>query len=285
MSTYDNCYDIIAEIRRDINEYSEALVQGADEGAFSNELITQKINLAQTYLYNLLFKRMKHHFRVEVSLTGVDSVFTLPANFGALEWLKDDNGYQVYPMEPKDISPSGTSKRHYYRKGNTLILDKDGCTDDFTLFYRWKPRKIFAGKSTAGAATSITFPTTASKIVDFYNDMLIENITQDWADTISDYSTARVATITETAAKDDYFGLVSELPEMFHHLITQRASMLLRASSPLAQNPVTPVENSLFQEDLLETLRAYAGQDEDVDMMEIFTDFDTGGYPGGIVAT
>jgi len=61
--------------------------------------------------------------------------------------------------------------------------------------------------------------------------------------------------------------------------------MLLRASSPLAQNPVTPVENSLFQEDLLETLRAYAGQDEDVDMMEIFTDFDTGGYPGGIVAT
>ena len=285
MATYDNCYNIIAEVRRDVDEYSEALVQGADTEAWDNEYITQKINLAQIYLYNLIFKRMKHHFRVKVDLTGVDSVFTLPANFGAIEWFKNDNGYQVYPMEPKDISPSGTSKRHYYRKGNTLILDKSGCTDTYTLFYRWKPRKIFSGKSTAGAATSITFPTTASKVIDFYNDMLIENITQDWVDTISDYTTGRVATITETAAKDDYFGIVSELPEPFHHLIAPRASMLLRSSSPLAQNPVSNQENQLFNEDLLETLMAYAGSGEDVDMMEVFTDFDTGGYPGGIVAT
>jgi len=285
MATYYNCYEIVAEVRRDVNEYSEALVQGADEGAFSNELITQKINLAQIYLYNLIFKRMKHHFRVEVDLAGVDSVFTLPANFGALEWFKNNNGHQVYPMEAKDISPSGTSKLHYYRKGNTLILDKSGCTDTFTLFYRWKPRKIFSGKSTAGASTSITFPTTASKVVDFYNDMVIENITQDWTDTVSDYSTSRVATITETAAKDDYFGLVSELPETFHHLITQRASMRLRASSPIAQNPVTKQEVELFNEDLIGTLRAYAGSGEDVDMVEIFSDFDTGGYPDGIVAT
>lgn len=284
MGTYENCYNIVADVRRDINEYSEALVQGADEGAFANELITQKINLAQTYLYNLLFKRMKHHFRVEVSLTGVDSVFTLPANFGAIEWFKNDNGYQVYPMGVEDISPSGTSERHYYRKGNTLILDKSGCTDTFTLFYRWKPRKIFSGKSTAGAATSITFPVTASTVLDYYNDMLIENITQDWVDTVTDYSTARVATITETAAKDDYFGIVSDLPETFHHLIAPRASMLLRATSPLAQNNVSKIEKDLFAEDLVETLRAYGGQKEDVDPMEIFTDLDTPGYPSGIVA-
>lgn len=279
--TYDNCYSIIAEVRRDINEYSESLVQGADEGAFSNELITQKINLAQIYLYNLLFKRIPHYFRKSVDLTGVDSVFTLPADFAALEWFKDDKGYQIYPMAIKDISD--TSKQYYYRKGNTLILDKEGVTDDYTLIYRWKPRKIFAGKSTAGAATSITFPKAGSTIVDYYNGMLVENITQDWVDTITAYTVARVATIIETAAKDDYFGLVSDLPEMFHHLITQRASMLLRASSPLAQNPVTPNETSMFQEDLLETIKAYAGQAEDVDMMEIFTDFDSGGY-GGIVA-
>jgi len=285
VATHDNCYEIIAEVRRDVNEYSEALVQGADKGAFSNELITQKINLAQTFLYNLLFKRMKYYFRVEVSLTGVDSVFTLPANFGALEWFKDDNGNQVYPIGPKELSPTGGSKRHYYRIGNTLVLDKSGCTDTFALFYRWKPRKIFSGKATAGASTSITFPAIASKLVDFYNDMLIENITQDWVDTISAYSTSRVATITGTGAKDDYFGIVSELPEPFHHLITQRASMLLRASNPVAQNDVSKQETQLFNEDLIETLRAYAAPSEDVDMMEIFTDFDTGGYPGGIVAT
>jgi len=284
MGTYDNCYDIIADVRRDVNEYSTAMVQGAESGAYQNELITQKINLAQSYLLSFLYPRMPHVFRKEVELTGVDSAFTLPADFGALEWFKDDNGYQVYPMGAKDQSPSGTSIQHYYRKGSTLILDKSGCTKTFTLLYKWMPRKLFSGKATAGGAASITFPSTASKLVDFYNDMVIENITQDWVDTISDYTTARVATITETAAKDDYFGLVSDLPEPFHHLLAPKASMLLRASSPMAQNKVTKGEKDMFNEDLIETLRAFASGKEDVDPMETFTDFDTGNYPSGIVA-
>ncbi len=282
MGTYHNCYDIIADVRRDVNEYSTA--QGAEEGAYQNELITQKINLAQSYLFSLLYPRLPHVFRKEVSLTGVDSVFTLPADFGVLEWFKDDNGYQVYPMGAKDQSPSGTSNRHYYRKGSTLVLDKSGCTKTFTLIYKWRARKIFSGKAAAGAATSITFPTTASKVVDFYNDMVIENITQDWVDTITDYTTARVATIAETAAKDDYFGIVSDLPEPFHHLLAPKASMLLRSSSPLAQNKVSKIEKDLFNEDLIETLKAYASGKEDVDPIETFTDFDTGSYQSGIIA-
>jgi len=284
MGTYENCYDIIADVRRDVNEYSEAYVQGADDsGSFSNELITQKINLAQAYLYNIIYKRIPWKFRKTVSLTGVDSVYTLPADFGALEWFKDDNGYQVYPIGAKDKSPTGITQQQYYRTGNTLVLDKSGITKTFTLIYKWKPRKIFSGKATAGAATSITFPTDASKVADFYNDMVIENITQDWVDTITDYSAARVATIAETAAKDDYFGLVSDLPEVFHHLLAPRASMLLRASSPLAQKKVDKAEITLFQEDLIETMRAYAGTKEDVDPMETFTDLDSFGPPSGIV--
>jgi len=284
MGTYDNCYDIIADVRRDINEYSEAYVQGADDGAYSNELITQKINLSQFYLYNLLFKRSPHHFRKEVDLTAVDSVFTLPADFAELEWFKNENGVQVHPIGTKDITLNGISDLLYYRKGNTLVLEKSGSTGTYTLYYRWKPRKIFSGKASAGGALSITFPDTASKVVDFYNDMTIENITQDWVDTIDDYSTARVATITETAAKDDYFGLVSDLPEMFHHLIAPRASMLLRASSPIAQNQVSKTEKELFGEDLLETLRAYAGSSEDVDMADIFSDYHVGNGLSGIVS-
>jgi len=283
MGTYDNCYDIIADVRRDINEYSVAYVQGADIGAFSNELITQKINLAQNFLYNLLFNRKPHYFRKEISLTAVDSAFALPADFADLEWFKDENGTQVYPMKINEIMPSGVSENLYYRKGNELILEKSGSTKTYTLFYKWKPRKIFSGKSTAGAANSITFPIEASKLIDFYNDMIIENITQDWVDTISDYTTGRVATITETAAKDDYFGLVSELPSVFHHLLAPRASMLLRASSPIGQNKVEKSEITLFQEDLVETFRAYAGSSKDANMHEIFTDYNLTGPSSGIM--
>jgi len=282
MGTYENCYDIIADVRHDINEYSEAYVQGADEGAFSNELITQKINLSQFYLYNLLFQRKPHLFRKEVSLTAVDSVFTLPVDFAKLEWFKDDNGIQVREIGVGDITPDGVSELLYYQQGNTLILEKSGSTKTYTLFYRWMPRRIFSGKAADGGVASITFPTVARKTADYYNNMLIENKTKDWVDTITAYSTARVATITETAAASDYFGLVSELPETFHHLIAPKASMLLRASSPIAQNRVSKEERDMFTEDLIETLRAYSGPNDDQDLVAIFEDFSLGNPVLGI---
>jgi hypothetical protein len=283
MGTYENCYDIIADVRQDINEYSEAYVQGSDIGSFTNELITQKINLAQHFIYNLLFKRKPHFYMEEVSLTAVNSVFTLPSNYADLIWFKDANGLPVKEISVKDLTPNGgVSENHYYRKGNTLVLEKEGSTKTYTLFYKWKPRKIFAGKATAGGALSITFPTTASKLADFYNGMVIENKTQDWVDTISDYSTSRVATIAGTAAQDDYFGLVSELPEPFHHLLSPRASMLVRASSPLAQKKVDKAEMDLFNEDFIETFRAYAGSSEDQEISDIFQDYEIGNASFGI---
>ena len=284
MGTYENCYNIIADVRRDINEYSVSYVQGADEGAFSNEYITQKINLSQKHLYHILFKRIPHEFEKEVPLTAVNSVFTLPADFGSLIWFKDDNGYPVYPIGSKDQYPGGGSRQQYYRRGNTLILDKAGLTRTYTLIYKWKPRAIFSGKATAGGSTTITFPDTASKIVDYYNDMIIENITKDWYDTILDYAADRVATIeAQTAAQDDYFGIVSDLPDEFHHLIAPRATMLVK-QSPISQSQVTKSEKDMYAEGLIEALRAFAGQKEDVDPIEIFTDFDSPGYPSGIIA-
>ena len=56
MGTYENCYHIIGDVRRDIDEYSEAYVQGADIGKFKNESITQKINLSQHFIFNLLYR-------------------------------------------------------------------------------------------------------------------------------------------------------------------------------------------------------------------------------------
>ena len=282
MGTYENCYNIIGDVRRDINEYSEAYVQGADVGKFTNGLITQKINLSQHLIFNLLYTRKPHFYLEEISLTAVDSVFTLPSNFAQLVWFKDDNGIPVKEISVKDITPYGMSEIHYYRKGNTLVLEKSGSTKTYTLYYKWRPRNIFSGKATAGDTESITLPATASKLADFYNGMKIENITQDWVDEITDYSTARVATIAETAAQDDYFGLVSELPEDFHHLLAPRASMLIRASSPLAQKKVDKAEIDLYMEDFIATFQAFAGPSGDQDISEVFSDFEIGNANLGI---
>lgn len=143
------------------------------------------------------------------------------------------------------------------------------------------------GMASAGDALSITLDTNqAPKIVDYYNGMTIENRTQDWADTIDDYTAARVATISaETAAANDYYGLVSELPEWCHHLMAPKAVIELK-SSPISQEPPTKFEKGQFDEDLITTLRGFAAPDsEDQDMEELFTRYEPNVSVGmGIVA-
>ncbi|MDP2363733.1 MAG: hypothetical protein Q8M94_08185, partial [Ignavibacteria bacterium] len=130
------------------------------------------------------------------------------------------------------------------------------------------------GMSSAGAALSLTLATTARKEADYYNDMTIENITDDWTDTISDYATTRVCTITQTGAASKYYGIVSELPEAFHHLIGPRAIILMR---DIITSPEKPTVTGLkaFQEMLAEALRSYAGtQHTDITWSSIFEDFE-----------
>lgn len=277
MSTYENCYEILGDVRKGINEYSTALHQGTDtSNAHSNSYLVKKINAAQRYLYALLFQRMPEEFLEEISLTGVDSVYTLPWDFGRLIYFKDENGNQVFPIGVKKLrlTEETGSDRLYYRKGNTLVLDKDGVSKTYTLHYYRKPRDLDQGKAPAGASTSITLASSAKKIADYYNGIIIENITKDWIDTISDYTAARVATIgAETAAGDDYYGLVSDLPEPFHFLIAPKAVHLVKASSPVIQEKPSSQDLKEWNNQLIETLKAFVGSD-DTDIEELFLDCD-----------
>ena len=101
----------------------------------------------------------------------------------------------------------------------------------------------------------------------------MENETQDWVDTISDYATTRVATITETAAVNDYYGTISELPEPFHPLIVPYATMLLNVEHPVNTKDVIRAQKDIFNEMMQTTMSAYTDTSKDQDIEELFTDF------------
>lgn len=277
MPTYDNCYEILKNVRYGINEYDSAFMEATDTSCpHQNDWLVKQINRAQRLIYNFLVRRIPGEFLEETTLTASSSVLTLPWNFGRLRYLRNSSGYQVFPIlqESRRLTSDSGSDRLYYRKGNTLIIDKSGVSDNYDLIYWLKPRDLHQGKASAGAATTITLQTTAKQIADYYNDLTLENTTQDWIDMIDGYTAARVATISETAAADDYYGTVSEIPEMFHHLIAPKAIHLVKADSPVIQEKPTTNSIKEWMSELIETLRSFAGSSLDGDPEELFLDYD-----------
>ena len=132
------------------------------------------------------------------------------------------------------------------------------------------------GKASAGAATSITLASTAKLITDYYNGLTLENITQDWVDTIDDYSAARVATISETAAANDYYGTVSDLPEPFHFLMIPRAVFEITANYPIVKEKPQVSGVEIFNSDFMATLRAFAGPTLDTYVEDVWSNYGSG---------
>lgn len=269
---YD-CYNLIAGVRHELNEYSTTYVQGTDTtGKYQNEYLLTKINQAYRYLYALLLPRIPGYFYGKKSITGVASVYTLPGDLGQLLEVRDENGSKVIPVKVGNIpiDDATGNANEYYRTGNSITINKANVTATFVFYYIKKSRDLEFGQATAGAASSITLASSASKTVDFYNGMEINNITKDWSDTITDYTAGRVATISETAAADDFYGLVPEIPEAFHHLITPKAVQLVKASFPLAQERPTQAEITLWGEMLAEAIKSYGVEDSDVPLSDIY---------------
>lgn len=283
MATYLNGYTLLEKLWIQLVGYNSNIASyliGTDTtGPYSNAQIMDGINAAQQFLYNSLFVRIPYEFEEEIELTGVSSVYTLPADFGQLRLFRDSDGNQIHPIstdQRRKASGSGNSNL-YYRKGNTLVIDKAGITEVCKLFYYRKCRDIHQGKATAGGAASITLASTAKKLVDYYNGLTLENITQDWVDTIDDYAVTRVATISETAAADDYYGTVSDIPEPFHFLMIPRAVFEITGNYPIAKSKISVSGVELFNQQFLTALRAYAGAPLDTYPENIWCSYAGGG--------
>ena len=270
---YENCYAMLEIIRTELNDYSTALVQGTETGVYDNSDIVRKINGAQRYLFSLLLARMPDLFLTSSTVTGSSGVYTIPSDMYKLVNITNSNGDKInsISVQEKHLGTSTGSDYLYYRYGNTIIRDS-GNSNALTFNYYKEPRELTQGMSSAGGAASLTLATTARKVADYYNNVIIENITDSWTDTISDYSASYVATITQTGAASKYYGTVSELPEIFHHLITKKAILELKNAIVSPQRAGVP-EIADFRDDLAETLRSFAGNQNDINMSDLFYDF------------
>jgi len=277
MPTYLNCYELVEEVRYGLNDHSTNKVTGTDtSGAFQNAHIIKKINDSQRYLHGIIFTRKPELFLTSTTITMSDSTGSLPSDFFKLRRLENSDGVKIHPisLDEKHTGSYSGEEYLYYRYGNTIVCDATGFSETLTLWYFTRCRDITMGKASGGGAKSITLATTARLEADYYNGMKIENYTQGWIDTISDYSAARVATITETAAEDDYYGIISELPESFHHLIAPKAIIMMKS---LPQSPVkpSPADYRDFEDMLKEAVSSYCGtSDSDVTMESIIYDFE-----------
>jgi hypothetical protein len=264
-------------------------VQGTDtSGAHSNAELIKSINNAVKFIYNLLIKRIPGRFTaVDEDIAVTSSIITLPWDFGRLLHLKNEYGRPMFPVKTDQLVPTTAtgSSRLYHYEGNTIVIEKTGLTKTFKITYLKKPRDIHMGQASAGAAASITLASAyAKKIADYYNGMSIENITKDWVDTIDDYTAARVATISETAAASDYYGIVPEIPEAFHHLIAPGAILRVKSISPVAQVKPTQDERNQYTGEILEALRAFGGPEQEPDFEDLFADFEPLFPEQGIIA-
>ena len=281
---YTNAYKILHDVRHGVNEYSATLWAGTDtSGLYTNEYLLEKINAAQARIYALVMKtEARQIFYEEASLTGVNSVFTLPWDFGRLLQFEDERGFKVHPTSAKNKPISGVqgSSNLYFRDGNTYILTQSGITQTYTLKYYKKPRLLTFGIAAASSGANSLLMENSALVVrrdDYYNGFLIDNYTQAKTTTITDFTAStRAATTTSgemTWASADVYGTVSNLPEEFHLLIAPFAAILAKAQHPASQEPPTKIELATWGEMLMEVIVGFVNEPDDIPIEDIFTDF------------
>jgi hypothetical protein len=278
MSTYKNCYRLVRDVRQGINEFDDALASGEDAvGAYTNEFIVERINESIARIYALILKRRPNEFIQEASIAGVNSVFALPANFGKLVLFRDQYLRKVYPMaqvERRLVDQTG-SERLYYQRGSNLYLDASGISATYSLIYKPKPRDIHMGRAAAAGTAAITLQANQRKsLVDYYNGMIIENETAGWVHEITDYTALGVASTATNfnAAQGDLYGLVPELPEWAWPLIAPAAVIACKLN-PISKEQPSQKEIDAYVELQRAVLAEYAADDDDQDVVEMFTNF------------
>ena len=278
MPTYSgNAYEILSQVRYSLNEYSTAFVQATDTtGAFLNAFLMKHINDAQNFLFSAVSAQMPHLFLKSTTLTGTASVYALPADFWRMKRLENSDGVKIHPInvDQKHLDDGQGTPYGYYRYGSSLRIDQDSFTETLTIWYYARCRELDTGTTSAGGALSATLATTAKAIADYYNGMIIENVTDSTVDTITDYSAARVCTVSNTWASSKYYGIVSELPEVMQPLIAERAILTLK-QTPKSPIKAKPEDFTIFRENLSEAMKLLGGTlNTDADIDSVINDFE-----------
>lgn len=143
---------------------------------------------------------------------------------------------------------SGAVEAYFKRK--TIVVNQDDYSESCYLWYQMRVPDLHVGTASAGGAASITLDSTdgvdstdgfgAKAEADYYNNMqiqVVEGTGVGAADTITDYTAARVAAVTGTYSNDSDYGLISMLPEECHELMYHEAALAALSKPAAAVDP------------------------------------------------
>jgi hypothetical protein len=235
--------DIVSRIREGLNDYSSAKVLGTDTtGPYSNATIFYNLGGATREIANIISRRNPGIFTVETSIPAVNSVIALPPDFGKIQLLRDQYGLKVSPIaqDQRHYTQWEGSQLHYYRKADNLVIDKDGCTDTFSLVYTRIPREIHHGLLLVDYpqippiplnATYLQKPP-ASTVDEYYTGMEFKDLTQDFNGIVLDYrgvdGKITFMGMTEQLVAGDQYAFYPDMPGWTHDIVVQRATLMLK---------------------------------------------------------
>jgi len=239
-----NAYEMRTEIRENINE--------ATADHWTDLDILRKLNQAQRRAaIKLSLATGDWLIKRSTALTPSSQQITLPSDCAKPVYMETvTDGYPIEfgfsVRDRRSSRQSGASISSGYNEGyllqDTIEINADSFSDTVYLWYQRRVPDLMFGTASAGAATSLTFPSAMRPKMeaDYYNGVGIEIVSGTGSparDTISDYTAAFVCTVSGTFSSDSIFGTLSEIPEEGHPFMVLSATLGLLAKPSAALDP------------------------------------------------
>ena len=224
------------------------------------QLLTQ-LNKAQSRLGQRIALANGAWLEKSASVTPVASVITLPTDCAKPVYLEETVSGNPIPfstevMDRRVSRPAGTTllagvtQEAYFQRGS-IVVNSTGYTTVCTLWYQMRVPDLHVGTASAGGAASFTLDDNdgegvstgghgAKTITDYYNTVEFKPVSGTGAgavDTITDYTSGRVATVTGTYSSSTVYGTISKLPEESWDLMELEATMVCLAKPSSVIDP------------------------------------------------
>lgn len=227
---------------------------------WSDRELLKMINVAQGRLSRVVAQAIGGWLIKSASVTPSSSVISWPADCAKIVYLEETTSGRPVPFSTNVIDRrvsrlAGTSLYsgvvEAYTQMRQIVVNQESYSNVCTLWYQIRVPDLHTGSAGAGGAASITLSAHdgagtsggfgARMIVDYYNNCGIQVVSGTGAgapDTITDYTAARVATVTGTYAAASIYGTISRLPEECWDLMAVEAAVMAMAKPGSVVDPV-----------------------------------------------
>ena len=245
-------------------EIMRDMIGEATAAHWSDRELLSNLNIEQRKLAFMIGKAPGDWLTKSDSVTPVASVIDLPIDCAKVVYLEETvSGAPIswnVNISERRVSRLGQGSfalgnLEAYPLMDQVVINQDSYTTACTLWYQIRVPDLHVGTASTGAATSITLDDNdgagvssggfgAKKIADYYNGVGLVctgGTGVGTVDTITDYTAARVATVTGTYDNTSIYGTVSMLPEESHTV------MLLGAVLKALAKPSSAIDPKYFE--------------------------------------